>query len=156
MTEQPDWTPAFPGQRPPFQPGHTLSLRHGARSPRVVDPLADSILQRAVEDAPWLSEPKYAATVRAWARAEAQAELLTAWLDEHGLHDEEGRLRYAEQALHRAETRAMNLRSRLGLDPISRARLGQAAQGQGPTIFDYFAALEDQADTGTDDDGSTA
>lgn len=142
-------------RHPDFQPGNTVALKAGHRSPAVVEPLADAILQRAVDDAPWLAEPKYAATVRAWARAEAQAELLTAWLDQHGLHDDDGRLRPAEAALHRAETRAANARTRLGLDPLSRARLGRSAQEQGPSIFDYFAALEDQADDTHTDDGST-
>jgi hypothetical protein len=42
VTEKPDWTPAFPGQRPPFLPGHEhrvgegndLALKHGAPAPR--------------------------------------------------------------------------------------------------------------------------
>ena len=34
------------------------------------------------------------------------------------------RVESAWAALHKAEVRAMNLRSKLGLDPVSRARLG--------------------------------
>jgi hypothetical protein len=39
------WVPAFPGQRPPFQPGHRLSLRHGSFSPRTVDPIAVELVE---------------------------------------------------------------------------------------------------------------
>jgi len=145
MTEQEqqtgpgEWVPAFPGQRPPFQPGHTLSVRHGAHSERLVAPLADAILQRAVEDTPWLLEARYAPSVRAWARAEAQAVLLTEYLEAQGLHDAEGRLRPAEQALHRAETRAANLRKDLGLTPLSAARIRALERApSGLTITDLW------------------
>ena len=42
-----DWTPAFPGQRPPFEPGNVLAVKHGAYAtvalgPRVEE-LADTI-----------------------------------------------------------------------------------------------------------------
>src|SRR5436309_1450557 len=34
---------AFEGQRPPFEPGHTLSTKHAAYSPRQLAPLAAKI-----------------------------------------------------------------------------------------------------------------
>ena len=108
-----------------FEPGNALAVKSGARSPRIVEPLVAELVAVATEDAPWLAEGRYSATVQAWARAEAQARLLDAWLLERGLHDDKGRLRNAEQALHRAETRAANLRTSLGLTPLAAARLGR-------------------------------
>ena len=146
------WAPAFPGQRPPFQPGHTLSMRHGAHSDRLVAPLADVILRQAVEDTPWLLEPRYGPSVRAWARAEAQALLLTDYLEREGLHDGEGRLRPAEQALHRAETRAANLRKDLGLTPLSAARIRALERApSGLTITDLWGD-EDGGESGGGED----
>jgi hypothetical protein len=69
------WVPEFPGQRPPFQPGHLASVRHGAFSRRLTGPLAEQIAaeQLARPDCPlWLREPSYASAVLAWAYAEAE------------------------------------------------------------------------------------
>jgi hypothetical protein len=35
---------------PPFEPGHTLSTRHGAYSPRRVEPLAAELVELALAD----------------------------------------------------------------------------------------------------------
>lgn len=114
-----------PPRHPDFEVGNVVAVKAGHRSPKIVDPLAADIVAEAVQDAPYLAEPKYRATVLAWAREEARCRLLAEYLDRQGLFDAEGRLRPAEAAMHRAETRASNLRSRLGLDPLSRARLGR-------------------------------
>lgn len=153
MADAPEgWVPAFPGQRPPFQPGHTLTLHHGAYSDRLLVPLADAILRQAVEDTPWLQESRYGPTVRAWARAEAQAALLTEYLEMEGLHDGDGRLRPAEQALHRAETRAANLRKDLGLTPLSSARIRALERGPvGLTITDLWSDDETEGSSDGED-----
>lgn len=128
------WQPAFPGQRPPFEPGHTLTLHHGAHSPRHVDPVAAEHAAAVLSDpaTAFLAAPAWRPAVWAWARAEAQVELLTAYLagraEETGdgvgdLADERVLAAYA--LLHRAESRASVGRSRLGLDPLSAARLGR-------------------------------
>lgn len=131
------WVPAFPGQRPPFQPGHELSIQHGAYSPRKVDPLAAELVERLLQDPTvgYLQTPAYRPALWAWARAEAQVQLLTEYLEQRGkggvgdLGDE--RVKQAYLLLHRAEARADRSRARLGLDPLSRARLGKdVAQGR--------------------------
>lgn len=82
-----EWTPAFPGQRPPFRAGNehragegnTLSTRHGAYSSRTVAPLAAEIEAAARADESWppyLTDPSYAPAVAAWATAEAVCVLL--------------------------------------------------------------------------------
>lgn len=146
MTEH---VPAFEGQRPPFQPGntigrrlqpgHELSTRHGAYSPRKVDPLAREIVEAILEDPTTpmhVTAAAYRLELWALGRAEARVQLLTEWLDEvagdrlvapPGSH----RVKAANLELHRAETRAASARSRLGLTPVSAAKLGKnVAQGQ--------------------------
>lgn len=140
-----DWTPAFPGQRPPFTPGHELSTQHGAYSPRKVDPLAKELVDAMLEDPTlgYLKASAFRPALWAWARAESQAQLLAEYLEGRGkggvgdLKDK--RVQSAYLLLHRAEARADRGRVRLGLDPLSRSRLGKdIAQGR---AADAAAAL---------------
>jgi hypothetical protein len=133
-----EWVPSFPGQRPPFQPGHELSTRHGAYSPRKVAPLAAELVDLMLSDpdVAYLRAGSFRPALWAWARAESQVQLLTEYLAARGnggvgdLADE--RMRAAYMLLHRAEARADRSRARLGLDPLSRARLGRdIASGKG-------------------------
>lgn len=154
---------------PPFEPGNEVATRHGANSERHVVPLAERIakeLLTAATTPEYLREPSYAAVVRAWSRAEAVVELLWRWLGEHDLDDaltdltttdEDTELskgsaskhttsRHVESVLvqlHRHEVRAMNLRSRLGLDPLSRARLGKDVAAQRIDLARLFGELQE-------------
>jgi hypothetical protein len=125
------WVPAFEGQRPPFEPGHELSLRHGGYSPRKVEPLAQQLVDLVLDDpeTAYLTNPRWRPALWAWARAEAQVQLVTEWLTEQaedGVGDlDEASVRAAHLLLHRAESRATSGRTRLGLDPLSAARLGR-------------------------------
>lgn len=139
MTSTPDpaavpttWTPEFPGQRPPFTPGNEVAATHGVYSPRKVDPLATELVDRILADPTlaYLQSPAFRPALWAWARAEAKVQLLedylAARLDEKGMPDlDDARTVSAYRELHRAETRAQTQRGRLGLDPLSRARLGR-------------------------------
>jgi hypothetical protein len=136
MTDEP--TDLHPWQRPPFEPGNTIGERHGAYSPRKVDPLAAELVTRMLADpgAGHLRHPSYRLALWAWGRAEAQAQLLTEYLAkrDEATGDEGGDLegdatKAAYLPLHRAEARANTLRTRLGLDPLSRARLGRDVAG---------------------------
>ncbi|RZU30473.1 hypothetical protein BKA19_0089 [Blastococcus saxobsidens] len=128
--------PEFPGQRPPFDgpPGNTLALQHGAYSPRKVDPLAAELRAAVLADVStdYLRAPRYAPALWAWARAEAQVQLLTEYLARAGEETADGvgdleqdRVRSAYLLLHRAEARALSGRRALGLDPLAAARLGR-------------------------------
>jgi hypothetical protein len=108
---------------PPFQPGHTLTLKHGATSSRVLQPLADQLAAGLGEVAPWTSAGAFAGSVASWAHAEAQAYVLRQYLDEHGLVDDEGQPRPAAGLLERVETRLTNLRAQLGLTPLALGKL---------------------------------
>lgn len=156
---------------PPFEPGNEVATRHGANSERHVGPLAEQIaaaLLNHPETPQYVREPSYAAVVRAWSRAEAVVELLWRWLGQHDLDaaltdlteaDEDATFdkgsstkhttsRHVESVLtqlHRHEVRAMNLRSQLGLDPLSRARLGKDVAAQRVDLARLFAELQNPA-----------
>ena len=150
MTEaEPGWTPGV--QRPPFVAENEAALVHGARSERKVGPLAARIVEELLEDPDTpghLREPVFAASVEAWARAEAVVRLLWAWLAERDVMtgltalasttEEEVRSKGKANRksvtktipsvldqLRRFEISASNLRSKLGLDPVSAARVGK-------------------------------
>lgn len=133
LVEPPGWVPDFPTQRPPFSPGHELSLKHGAWSPRKVEPLAMEMVERVLDQASatgsptaYLADPTYLPTVWAWGRTEARIQLVSEWLLERGSElDKDGDALGASRLLNRLEARAESLRARLGLDPLSRARLGR-------------------------------
>ncbi len=109
--------------RPPFEPGNTASVRHGAVSDRMLAPVAAQLEREIVEIAPWCARPAFAMAVRAWSWAEAQCELYRTWFAEHGLRDEENQPVTGLANWDRAEARASKLRSRLSLDPNALAKL---------------------------------
>lgn len=140
-----EWVPEFEGQRPPFQPGNQVgrhfepgnvpaNATHGAYSPRKFDPLARELVDGVLANPAtgYLQAPHWRPALWAWARAEAQVQLLTEWLATQGEKTRDGvgdlgseRVRSAYLLLHRAEARATTGRTRLGLDPLSAARLGR-------------------------------
>jgi hypothetical protein len=100
-----------------------LTLKHGATSPRVLQPIADQLAAGLGEVAPWASAAVFQGTVASWAWGEAQAHVLRVWLDEHGQVDDEGQPRPAAGMLERVEGRLVNLRAQLGLTPLALAKL---------------------------------
>lgn len=156
VTAEQEWTPAFPGQRRPFQPGHELSTRHGAYSPRRVDPIATEMVELVDNDpaVSWLTAADRPA-LWAWARAEAQTQLLTEYLEQAGQASGDGvgdledeRVRAAYLLLHRAEARALSGRARLGLDPLSRARLGRDVAAARIDMARLLSGLDAPAEDG--------
>lgn len=124
MTE---WQPAFEGQREPFREGNAASLRHGARSPRKVDPLAERKLTELLSDPATpeylTADESYRPALMALARAEAVIELLATHVAEQGLTAKVTSPRGALESLRMWESTAAAHRRALGLDPTSRARL---------------------------------
>lgn len=130
----------FPGGKrgytithPPFEAGNEVALKHGAWSPRRVDPLVtlavDQVLDQAMapgSSTSYLADVSYRPTLFAWARTEARIQLIAEWLlDRGGELKDDGDAVGASNLLNRLEARAESLRARLGLDPLSRARLGR-------------------------------
>lgn len=135
---------------PPFQPGNQIGLRHGAFSPRRLEPLADELLERAIGSESYLAEPDYRPALEAWARAEARCILVAEWLAENGILDGRGRPRPAADYAIRLERLASEHRARLGLDPLSRARLGRDVTS---TKADLARLWAEQARQEADDAG---
>ena len=118
--------------RPPFESGNEAALQHGAYSPRRVDPLAAELVANIREALPYLAERRWAPALWAWGRAEAQVQILSEWLADRGSENGDGvgdlgdaRVLAAYGLLHKAESRADRSRARLGMDPLSAARLGR-------------------------------
>ncbi|PPF47053.1 hypothetical protein C5B85_01900 [Pseudoclavibacter sp. AY1F1] len=113
------------GTRPPFPPGHVVTLRSGHRSPRVYGELSQQLAAGLIEDRPDLAT--YPEAVAAWATAEAQASLLRRHLEEVGPIDPaKNEPRQASLAwLVKLERLAREHRTTLGLDPRSEAALAK-------------------------------
>lgn len=109
----------------PFQPGHELTMKHGAWSKRRWKPIADRLVAEHLAEHPWHSG--YRQTVEAMCAVRARKQLLGDWLDAEGMWDEDGNLRLAELTfLDRLEAREQSLRKELVMDPMGQATLYNA------------------------------
>jgi len=126
------------------KPGNTIAKKHGAFSARVVDPVARELVEVVLAQVPYLADLSYEPAVWAWARAEARVLVLSAWLDENGTLDESGVPRPALKALKDFERLASTARSRLGLDPLSRAQLGRDVAQQQVDLARIYASLDEK------------
>ena len=114
-------------EAPDFVARNSMALRHGAWSPLRVDPPAAELVERIAPTVTWWMDCDMPA-VWAWARCEARCELLTEWLGAKGSDlDGDENVRPAADLLNRLTKQAESMRSKLGLDPLSRARLGRDA-----------------------------
>ncbi len=120
-------------------------MSHGARSPRLVRADAGELLAEIEAEEPgWLAHVDRPA-LQAWVYAESSCSRLRSWLDDHGHLDDGGTPRAASTLLLQWERRAADQRSRLGFDPLARARLGRdTAVAQAVTV----EALQAIADRG--------
>lgn len=173
----PAGVPARSYSWPDATPGNELATQHGAYSPRRVDPLATELVEALLvdPDVSYLRAPAYRSAVWAWGRAEAQVQLLTEYvLDNGGVaealadHGEETsdehhdgghsrrvtrsrRVGSALAALDRTEGRAASLRARLGLDPLSRARLGRDVAASQVDIAQVLTTMREAAEKAAQD-----
>ena len=129
-----EWQPAFEGQRPPFQPGNTLSVKHGIWSPAKVEPVAAQLIHDLLEDPTldYLAAPRFSRSVHQWAIAQAKVDLLSEWVDgmdiQQAADSDRGKTSPLE-LLRKWMTTAQGYAQRLGLDPLSAARLGKDIAG---------------------------
>jgi hypothetical protein len=104
--------------RPPFEPGNTASMIHGAHSSKSLAPIARQLEEELAVTAPWTQRPAFRTAVAAWSVAEAQCVLYRQHFEERGLWDGDepavGLVRWS-----RAEAHASALRKRLSIDPAS-------------------------------------
>ncbi len=121
---------------PPFEKGNTAALTAGHNSPRKVQPIADALTDEITSAAPWCASPAFRGAVGSWAWSEAQATLLRAYVEEHGMIDDEGEERPAVRTLDRVEGRLAKLRDQLGLSPAALGKLMQSAASVAATTGD--------------------
>lgn len=132
----PGWVPEFPGQRPPFAPGNSLAVTHGAHSPARVDPIAQQYVDEIASDpgTAYLTAPRFQAALWSWAQAQAKVQLLTEWVDGMSLQQAADSARGQTsplELLRKWMATSQTWAARLGLDPLSAARLGKdVAQGR--------------------------
>lgn len=148
------WVPAFEGQRPPFQPGNQLGLKHGAYLPARTDPVAHQYIAEVIADpnTSYLSQPRFAAALWSWASAQAKVQLLTDWVDAMSIgaqtYSGKGQTSPLE-LLRKWMATAQTWASRLGLDPLSAARLGkdvsQGRQADAATELTRLRSLDEAA-----------
>ena len=130
-------------KHPDFASANVVALKHGAFSPRRVDPIAAEMVEQVTGDIDWLRDCDRP-SLWAWARVEARVQLVSEYLmDRGGDIDEEGTVRPAADLLVRLESQAASLRARLGLDPLSRARLGRDVAGTQVDIAKLWASEAD-------------
>lgn len=126
------WTPAWPGQRPPFAPGHDLSTTHGAYSEARLIPLSEKVYaELRASLVSW--DDAYEIPVRAVAEIRARRILAVRWLDEHGLTTAKGEVQPILKEVPKWEARERELANDLALTIRSRAALD----------LDRLAAMKD-------------
>ena len=127
-----EWSPAYPGQRPPFRPGHTISQTHGAYNEALIGPARDAILRRMLTDPDMpdhLRHPMWMDARKDYAAVQAMADRVVAWAESMGVEElmeprgASGQGKSAGELVLRFLDRAMAHRGRLGLDPLAYARL---------------------------------
>jgi hypothetical protein len=117
-------------ERPPFEPGNGVALRHGAYSPAAIAERAGTVHAELLRHAPYLDEPRFIPAVQRYLRAASREALL----DEHiaTVSAEKGAgavpARVWEQCTAAARL-AAKLGDDLGLSPIGHARIRSLSAG---------------------------
>lgn len=120
------------GVHPYFEEGNTVSAKHGAWSPRLVNETMAELkpeLQAIIDGAPWIETIDQHGLLD-YLRDMARLERLERWLADNGDrypedHKQAGELRDRDlREVASLRRRCMDHRTRLGLDPLSRSRLG--------------------------------
>jgi hypothetical protein len=156
MPDAPEgWVPEFEGQRPPFQPGNELAFKpgntaatkSGAWSQRAIGPVAEALVEAVLDDEglDYLHQLRFRPALVAWAAAEARVAVLERWMSEMSmaerLRSSKGSTSFEEQ-LRKLDVNALTHRARLGLDPLSAAKLGKdVAQGKATDTARIMAEL---------------
>lgn len=136
----------------PALPGNFKAKKHGAYSDRVVTPLAAEIYNAVCLARPDLQASEMLPAVMAYARTEAQLEILTAHVDQHGAIDPEtGEPTSAEKYRLKIDTQAANHRTRLGLDPLSKAKLGKDIASTQADLATVWMKMLEEKEQGDDD-----
>lgn len=113
---------------PPFEPGNTAAVTHGARSDRLVEARARELAPGIFEANPHLDGVRDGAAVWRYAVTLARIDRVYRWLSEQGdpvfADLEAGAAHGIYERLERWERQADKAEERLAIAPLTRARLG--------------------------------
>lgn len=122
-TSPPSWS------RPPFEPGNTQAVTHGAFSPRLVEPAARELVAQllADDDNAHLRAPRWQPALLNWARLQCRADRYGEHLDrldiEQQMAPPRGGARSPVDTWSGLVKAATNAAAQLGLTPTSSAKL---------------------------------
>jgi hypothetical protein len=111
------------------QPGHMLSIVHGANSKRVLNTVPQQLVDALIGTYPWLLDTDEVAIYQ-YCRAEHVCQVLYAAIEQTMGADESKVLlvpEYLWSAVARAEANAMRSADRLGLSPEGRLKIAKDA-----------------------------
>lgn len=113
-----------------FTEGNEMGVTHGAYSTRRIEAMAEAVREEITNIAPWIDRPEYASAVSRWLRVEARSRLLSNYVEQVAADRGVARVpRRLWADANSTDRLASQLASSLGLDPIGRARIAQAASG---------------------------
>jgi len=119
-TEAPSW------QRPPFEPGHQLSVRHGANSDVLVIPEAERLMPAVLDANPHLDPIRDSVAVKRYCVIQSRIWRVYDWLaaQEDAVFDDvdQGTIHAAYERLERWERQADAAEEKLALTPLTRLR----------------------------------
>lgn len=165
--ERPEWYHRYE----PFEEGNTAAVTHGAKSPRIIAPLALQVIARAKArpDWPaWLNDTSYTEEIWSWAWCEAVLELyrrelmsldnLTELRTERSNEQEDVTVRRGSKQRKLSSEKRRSLedgimtwtrlakahRTSLGLDPLSRSRIGRDTAAAKLDLATLWSRLEDE------------
>ena len=127
-------------ERPPFEAGNVVALRHGAYSEQAIAERAKDVHARLLEIVPWCNEPQYAPSVSRYLEATAREQLAHEALTT-------GAAKLSPRLLEAATSAARLswvMADQLGLTPAGHAKLKLLAAG----AIDAEASLADLAAEG--------
>jgi hypothetical protein len=113
---------------PPFEPGNTKALTHGAYSENVIEARAAIVRNELLELCLHLDEPAFAPAVARFLRAETRALLLHDWITKTVNEKGAGAVKaWAWEQAAATDRLAAQIGQTLGLDPIGQARIAALA-----------------------------
>lgn len=143
VDESGEWTPAFPGQRPPFGPGHALSTKHGVFSRAAMQPRAAELAAQILEAlgvvlgavASVLDE----SLVWTLAQTMAQLEAANEYVASTGVVTEDGKPAPLLKHIGTMTNTVARLTDRLAMNVQSRSEIGLNLAQAGDELQRYLA-----------------
>lgn len=125
-------------------PGSALGLTHGGRSPRQLLRHACEVEQETRAAAPYLTDPRFAGSVRRKGLLDAMASQLGSYIAKVGVTDKRGAPRPAALALLKTLESARREDAALMLTPAAAAKGGRAIAAANRDVARMMAEMDDE------------